>query len=57
MDCLENDINVAIAAIEYYIISIEEKLIAENAGDKEWTDLQPFKDTLTNLKFMQSIYG
>ena len=56
MDCLENDIVNSIHAIEYYITSIENELIKENAGDTEWNKLIPYKKTLENLKFMVSIY-
>ena len=50
------DLHNSVDAIEHYIITIEEALISRNAGDDEWCKLEPYKDTLNNLKFMISIY-
>ena len=51
------DLHNSVDAIEFYITTIEEDLIRRNAGDTEWNQLTPYKDTLNNLKFMLSIYG
>ena len=51
------DIHNSIDAIEYYITSIEEELIARQARDEEWVKLTPYKATLNNLKLLIAIYG
>ena len=57
MDCLDSDIHNSIDALEYYITDTEQKLIAENAGENEWSKLRPYQSTLINLKYLLSIYG
>jgi hypothetical protein len=52
-----NDVTNCIIAMESYIIFEEQELINKNAGDREWQELEPFKTTLNNLKYMESIYG
>ena len=56
MNLLNSDINNCITAIECHIIDIEEDLIHSNAGDEEWDKIQTYRDTLTNLKLLRSIY-
>jgi hypothetical protein len=51
------DVTNCIIAMESYIIFEEQELINKNAGDREWQELETFKTTLNNLKYMESIYG
>ena len=57
MTMFNNDVTNCIIAMESYIIFEEQELINKNAGDREWQELEPFKTTLNNLKYMESIYG
>ena len=60
MNMLNNDICNCITALEYYITDFEESLSeARNfgAGDREWERVETYKETLTNLKLLRSIYG
>ena len=52
-----DDISNAITALERYI-EVEERLLsARNASDKEWDSIYDYRSTLSNLKFLQTIYG
>ncbi len=51
------DLNNCLNVLEDYIIRSENELIDTNAGDKEWTDLEKYKETLKNLEYLFSIYG
>ena len=51
------DIDLVINALQHYIITEENRLIKENAGDREWTELEQYRRTLTNFKFLETIYG
>ncbi len=53
----ETDIHNCIDALEDYLITWEDQLIEQNAGDDEWNKLEPYKRTLNNLKYLLSIYG
>ena len=52
-----DDISNAIQALETYIIFEEEQLVRNNAGDTEWSKLDPFKKTLSNFLYLERIYG
>lgn len=52
-----DDIDNCITALEDYIITWEDALVIQNASDKEWEKLKPYKNTLNNMKFLKSIYG
>ncbi len=54
---MSQDLNNCMNVLEDYIIKSENELIDTNAGDKEWTDLEKYKDTLRNLEYLFSIYG
>ena len=52
-----DDLDNAMYALEDYIISTEEHLISTNAGDAEWFRLDKYKNTLSNFRYLVSIYG
>ena len=54
---MSQDLNNCMNVLEDYIIKSENELIDKNAGDREWTDLEKYKDTLRNLEYLFSIYG
>ncbi len=57
MMMFSDDISNAITALERYI-EVEERLLsARNASDKEWDSIYDYRNTLSNLKFLQTIYG
>ena len=51
------DVSNCILALENHIICEEQDLIDKNAGDREWQELETYRATLENLRFMESIYG
>ena len=51
------DVRVMIEVMEHFIISREEELIASNAGERGWTELIPYKQTLQNLYYLATTYG
>tara|TARA_R110002012_G_scaffold271607_2_gene456793 strand:- start:472 stop:648 length:177 start_codon:yes stop_codon:yes gene_type:complete len=51
------DISNCIIALENYIIFEEQDLVNKNAGDTEWQELEPFRVTLNNLRYLETIYG
>ena len=51
------DLSHIVTALQSYIIQQEERLIESNAGDKGWKELEPFKATLRNITYLESIYG
>ena len=53
----QEDLNNCMDVLEDYIITAENKLIDDNAGDREWQQLEKYKATLKNLEFLFSIYG
>ena len=57
MNMLNGDIQNCITALECHIIDHEEDLIKRNAGDEEWSRVEPFRETLNNLRMLQAIYG
>ena len=57
MNLFAQDLNHSIIALKHYIIEEEQRLIDLNAGDVEWSALDPFKSSLKNLEYMSSIYG
>jgi len=44
-------------ALNWYIVEQEDILIKQNAGDKDWMELNTYKETLYNIKFLKEIYG
>ena len=52
-----NDISNCIIALETYIIFEEQDLINKNAGDSQWQELEPYRVTLNNLRYLEAIYG
>ena len=52
-----DDIRIMIEVLEHFLISREEELIASNAGDREWQQLMPYRQTLQNLYFLATTYG
>ena len=57
MNLFGKDIQLAIYAMEDYIINQEQSLIDANAGEEDWTKLLPMKQALENFKLLGSIYG
>ena len=59
MDMLTTDISRAIEALEYYITDSEVDLLDNHQGgdDRQWNQLNDYKNTLNNLKLLKSIYG
>ena len=57
MTMFNDDVSNCIIALESYIILEEQDLINKNAGDREWQELEPFRGTLNNLRYLESIYG
>ncbi len=57
MTMFNDDVSNCIKAMEHFIIVEEEMLIHENAGDTGWNELEPFRVTLNNLKYLEAIYG
>ena len=59
MDMMTTDISRAIEALEYYITDSEIDLLDNHQGgdDRQWNQLNEYKDTLNNLKLLRSIYG
>ena len=57
MNTFEKDVKCIKDALEFYIITEEDRLIDANAGDSEWGELQPYQDALRNINFLDSIYG
>jgi hypothetical protein len=51
------DISNCIIALESYIIFEEQDLVNKNAGDTEWQELEPYRVTLNNLRYLETIYG
>ena len=52
-----DDIRIMIEVLEHFLISREDELIASNAGDREWQQLMPYRQTLQNLYFLATTYG
>ena len=59
MDMLTTDISRAIEALEYYITDSEVDLLDNHQGgdDRQWNQLNDYKNTLNNLKLLKSING
>ena len=59
MDMMTTDISRAIEALEYYITDSEVDLLDNHQGgdERQWNQLNEYKDTLNNLKLLKSIYG
>ena len=57
MTMFNDDVSNCIIALESYIIFEEQDLVNKNAGDREWSELEPFRVTLNNLRYLESIYG
>ncbi len=57
IDPFVNDIANALDTLEDYVIREENKLIDSNAGDKEWCELDRYKQTIKNFQYLMSIYG
>ena len=53
----QEDYDVAISALEYFITTREDELILSNAGDTEWDRLTPCYNTLNNLKLCKTLEG
>ena len=51
------DIDNCIETVQHFIITNEEKLIRDNAGDTQWQYLESFRATLNNLNYLKGIYG
>ena len=52
-----SDISTLVEVMEYYITTREQELIEANAGDREWNQLTPYRQTLQNLYFLATTYG
>ena len=57
MTMFNDDVSNCIIALESYIIFEEQDLINKNAGDTEWQELEPYRVTLNNLRYLDSIYN
>ena len=57
MNTFEKDVKCIKDALEFYIITEEDRLIDANAGDTEWEELTPYKSALRNINFLDTIYG
>ena len=57
MNMLSTDIDNCRRALEEFIINEENYLHSRNASDLEWSKLDTYKDTLTNLNYLRAIYG
>ncbi len=57
MTMFNDDVSNCIIALESYIIFEEQDLVNKNAGDSEWQELEPYRVTLNNLKYLEAIYG
>ena len=57
MTMFNDDISNCIIALETYIIFEEQDLVNKNAGDTEWQELEPYRVTLNNLRYLDSIYN
>ena len=57
MTMFNDDVSNCIIALESYIIFEEQDLVNKNAGDTEWNELEPYRVTLNNLRYLESIYG
>jgi hypothetical protein len=57
MTMFNDDVSNCIIALESYIIFEEQDLINKNAGDTEWEELEPYRVTLNNLRYLDSIYN
>ena len=57
MTMFNDDVSNCIIALETYIIFEEQDLVNKNAGDTEWQELEPFRVTLNNLRYLEAIYG
>ena len=51
------DLTRMIQVMEEYIITEEERLVELGLGDTHWDKLIPYKSTLNNLNYLESIYG
>ena len=57
MTMFNDDVSNCIIALETYIIFEEQDLVNKNAGDTEWEELEPYRVTLNNLRYLEAIYG
>ena len=57
MTMFNDDVSNCIIALESYIIFEEQDLVNKNAGDSEWQELEPYRVTLNNLRYLEAIYG